>query len=114
VRRLRGQVHELRGRIRGLEAELAEVRERLQRNSGNSSRPPSSDGPGRRRRRSSGEGGRRRGGVVGHKGSGPKLLKADREQNLRPQCARAARSALERHAGFTPISMSSSRKFRWR
>lgn len=86
VRRLRGQVHELRGRIRGLEAELAEVRERLQRNSGNSSRPPSSDGPDRRRRRSSGEGGRRRGGVVGHKGSGPKLLKADREQNLRPQC----------------------------
>ena len=44
VRRLRGQVHELRGRIRGLEAELSEVRERLQRNSGNSSRPPSSDG----------------------------------------------------------------------
>ena len=111
VRRLRGQVHELRGRIRGLEAELAEVRERLQRNSGNSSRPPSSDGPGRGRRRSSDEGGRRRGGVVGHKGSGPKLLKADREENLRPQCCPCGS---ERHAGFTPISMSNSRKFRWR
>ena len=121
VRRLRGQVHELRGRIRGLEAELAEVRERLQRNSGNSSRPPSSDGPGQRRRRSSGEGGRRRGGVVGHKGSGPKLLKADREQNLRPQCCPCGSEslgepwrALESHTGFTPISMSNSRKFRWR
>ena len=62
-------------RVQALEAEVAALREQLNRNSHNSSKPPSSDGPGvspkpRRRAKS----GRKRGAQPGHKGTSRKLV----------------------------------------
>jgi transposase len=61
-----------------LAAELASLRERMGRNSRNSSKPPSSDSQGFKpplKRKGSG---RRRGGQPGHPGSGPELLPVER------------------------------------
>jgi len=58
----------LLSRLQALEAEVARLREKLNRNSGNSSQPPSSDGPSvvkgkvAEKKRS----GRKRGGQIGH------------------------------------------------
>lgn len=62
-------------RVQVLEAEVAVLREQLNRNSDNSSQPPSSDGPERAskpRRRPKSE--RRRGGQPGHPGTTRKLV----------------------------------------
>jgi len=61
-------------RLQALEAEVAKLREQVNRNSGNSSKPPSSDGPGVvkgqiEKKRS----GRKRGGQHGHPGTRRKL-----------------------------------------
>lgn len=63
-------------RIQVLEAEVAQLRERVNRNSRNSSQPPSSDGPGvAQRNRSDKVGrGRKRGGQPGHPGAQRKLV----------------------------------------
>jgi hypothetical protein len=68
----------LRQQLTALALELADLRERLGRNSRNSSKPPSSDGAGFKpppRRKSSG---RKRGGQKGHPGAGPELLPVER------------------------------------
>ncbi len=68
------EIEELRVKLTTLATELAQFRERISRNSRNSSKPPSSDGPGFKppeRRKSSGG---KRGGQQGHPGSGPELL----------------------------------------
>jgi transposase len=62
-------------RVQMLEAEVAALREQLNRNSRNSSKPPSSDGsevPPKPRRRS--KSGRKRGGQPGHPGTTRKLV----------------------------------------
>jgi transposase len=62
-------------RVEALEAEVAELREQLNRNSGNSSQPPSSDGPevtSKPARHSKQN--RQRGGQPGHKGASRKLV----------------------------------------
>lgn len=65
----------LMARVQALEAEVAALREQLNRNSHNSSQPPSSDGPDvprkpRRRAKSK----RKRGGQPGHQGTTRKLV----------------------------------------
>lgn len=64
-------------RLQELEAELAALRERVNRNSRNSSKPPSSDGPdvaSKPRQRAK----RKRGGQPGHKGTTRKLVSIER------------------------------------
>lgn len=74
------ELEEQLARFAKLEAELAELRELLGRNSSNSNKPPSSDPPGtgtktpKKKKRK----GRRRGGQRGHGGSRRELLPADR------------------------------------
>src|SRR5437868_14785453 len=53
-------------RITALEAEVAELKERLNQNSQNSSRPPSSDGPQVKRTPPRAPSGRKRGAQPGH------------------------------------------------
>lgn len=75
-----------------LKAEIADLRERLGQNSGNSSLPPSSDSPNQRKRKKKERTGRRRGGQPGHQGHGRRLKplsEVDRIVELRPaSCAR--------------------------
>jgi len=78
LQRQQQENEQLRAQLTALATELAELRERIGRNSRNSSKPPSSDGPGFQppeRRKGSG---RRRGGQQGHPGSGPELLPIER------------------------------------
>jgi transposase len=71
-------------RIAQLEAQVKMLLEKLGRNSGNSSLPPSSDPPGSRGGSKSKltKGKRRRGGQVGHRGSHRSLLPADRVDDI--------------------------------
>src|SRR3990172_2147307 len=63
-------------RLQGLEAEVAQLHERVNRNSRNSSQPPSSDGPGvaERKGQAMQRSGRKRGGQPGHPGAQRKLV----------------------------------------
>ena len=78
-------------------AEIAELRERLSQNSGNSSRPPSSDLPSYKRKPPREPKGRKRGGQAGHQGSARRLLPAegvDHFVELKPSnCARCGRKS---------------------
>ena len=67
-------------RVRELEAELATLREQVNRNSRNSSQPPSSDGPSvpPQSRKPATDGKRRRGGQPGHPGTTRKLVPIER------------------------------------
>jgi transposase len=71
-------------RIAELEQKVATLLEKLNRNSGNSSLPPSSDPPGSRGGSKSKptKGKRRRGGQAGHRGSHRSLLPADRVDDI--------------------------------
>lgn len=83
VERLQAQVAELET----LRLEVAELRERLGRNSQNSSQPPSADPPFQRPARPHQKTGRKRGGQPGHSGYGRKLVplsEVDRVLELRP------------------------------
>lgn len=75
---LRQENEQLRAQLTALATELASLRERIGRNSRNSSKPPSSDGAGFKpptRRKGTG---RKRGGQQGHPGAGPELLPIER------------------------------------
>jgi len=65
-------------RLEALEIEVTRLREQINRNSGNSSQPPSSDGPGvvkpPKKKKNSG---RNRGGQAGHPGTNRKLVAAE-------------------------------------
>ena len=84
---------QLRHPLNALATELANLRDRINRTSRNSTRPPSSDGPGfypPERRKGSG---RKRGGQQGHPGAGPELLPlkcCDDVVDHHPQTALAA------------------------
>lgn len=67
-------------RIQALEAEVAQLRERVNRNSRNSSQPPSSDGPGvaKQEQPKKESSGRKRGGQVGHPAAQRKLVPLER------------------------------------
>src|SRR5581483_9805313 len=73
--------------IDDLKAELTELRERLGKNSSNSSKPPSSDPPQQRSPAPREATGRKPGGQTGHPGRGRKLkavAEVDRVVDLRP------------------------------
>jgi len=78
--------------VQALEAEIATLRERVNRNSRNSSQPPSSDGPEvpRKSRQRTGSG-RKRGGQKGHKGATRKLVPVEQVKaahNVKPDVCR--------------------------
>ena len=83
----------LLARLQAVEAEVTHLREQLNRNSGNSSQPPSSDGPGvvkhtgAEKKRS----GRKRGGQAGHPGAQRKLVAVEdlkAEYDVKPSTCR--------------------------
>ena len=86
-------------RVQALEAEVAGLREQVNRNSGNSSQPPSSDGPQvppkpRRQAKS----GRKRGGQKGHPGAKRKLVPIDQVKeahDVKPDTCRHCGHELE-------------------
>jgi transposase len=95
---LRQENEQLRAQLTALAMELAELRERIGRNSRNSSKPPSSDGLGFKppaRRRGSG---RKRGGQQGHPGAGPELLPIERVDEVvehHPEACRRCSTLLQ-------------------
>src|SRR5690606_38809882 len=70
--------------IARLEKQVAELVQKLGRNSGNSNLPPSSDGPGQRKGPQSraGLGKRNRGGQKGHRGSRRTLLAVEHVDDI--------------------------------
>jgi transposase len=89
----------LLARVQELETELSALRERVNRNSRNSSKPPSSDGPGgppkpRKRAKSK----RKRGGQPGHKGTTRKLVPIEQVKDsydIKPETCRKCGHALD-------------------
>src|SRR5262245_21733109 len=84
-------------RLKKLELEVAELRERLGQNSQNSSKPPSSDTPSVPRPNKHQPSGRKRGGQRGHQGHGRTLLPPDQVNHiveLRPVSCRQCGSLL--------------------
>jgi len=85
-------------RVRELEAEVSALREQVNRNSRNSSKPPSSDGPGvppKPRQRAKGK--RKRGGQAGHKGTTRKLVPIEQVKDsydIKPETCRKCGHAL--------------------
>jgi transposase len=85
--------------VQKLETEVSALRERVNRNSRNSSKPPSSDGPdasqkGRKRAKSK----RKRGGQPGHKGTTRKLVPIEQVKEsyeIKPETCRKCGHALE-------------------
>jgi transposase len=70
---LREQVAKLESRVDGLQTEVAKLRERVNKNSRNSSKPPSSDPPQMPRYSKPEPSGEKKGGQKGHHGHGRKL-----------------------------------------
>jgi hypothetical protein len=73
IRVLYQQGEELRVEVARLQAQVAKLQEQVDRNSSNSSQPPSSDGPGKQIKTKKRKG-RKRGGQKGHKGHRRELL----------------------------------------
>jgi transposase len=93
VRRLEAELQ----RLKKLELEVAELRERLGQNSQNSSKPPSSDPPSVSRPNNRQPSGRKRGGQPGHQGRARKLLppeQVDTVIELRPTACQQCGSLL--------------------
>jgi transposase len=78
------RIAEQDARIEALIRQVAELTERLARNSGNSNLPPSSDSPGARANRNKGKSGKgkHRGGQPGHRGSRRALLAAEQVDDV--------------------------------
>jgi transposase len=69
-------------RVKELETEVAQLREQVKRNSGNSSQPPSSDGPGKVVRGKPQPKGRARGGQPGHEGQRRELVPVEQVKQV--------------------------------
>lgn len=86
-------------RVQELEAEIAELKERVNRNSRNSSKPPSSDGPDVPPKTSGGtKSKRQRGGQPGHEGKTRKLVPIEQvkeSHDIRPGVCRQCGKELE-------------------
>jgi transposase len=86
-------------RVQELESEVVVLRERVNRNSSNSSQPPSSDGPeAPRKPRQRAKSGRKRGGQPGHKGTRRKLVPVEQvkeSHDVKPEACRHCGQALE-------------------
>ena len=86
-------------RVQELEAEVSALREQVNRNSRNSSKPPSSDGPDavpKPRKRAKGK--RKRGGQPGHKGTTRKLVPIEQvkdSHDIKPERCRKCGHSLE-------------------
>jgi transposase len=74
--RMDEQIHRLEERVARQDERIGELERRLNRNSGNSSAPPSSDPPSKGPKRGKDSSGRKRGGQPGHEGRGRDLLPA--------------------------------------
>jgi len=70
---LKRQVTVLESQVKGLQAEVEKLKERVNKNSHNSSKPPSLDPPGMKAKPKREKGKRPRGGQDGHQGAGRKL-----------------------------------------
>ena len=85
-------------RFQELEGEVARLREQLNRNSGNSSKPPSSDGPSVVKPKTTQErSGRGRGGQAGHPGRNRKLVSVEElkaEYDVKPVTCRGCKEPL--------------------
>lgn len=95
---LQALVRSLLGAVAELQAEVAELREKLGRSSSNSSQPPSSDPPWRPTRRKSASG-RKQGGQPGHPGSHRRLQPLDQVDeviDVEPQQCRGCGHRFER------------------
>jgi transposase len=79
---LKPQVTMQQEQITRLERELARLREQVNQNSQNSSKPPSSDGPGVPPRPKGEPSGRKAGGQKGHHGHGRKLKPPEQVQRM--------------------------------
>lgn len=81
------RVNVLQAQVEALQAEVAQLREQLGRNSQNSSKPPSSDGPAAQPRPRRAKTGRKAGGQKGHQGHGRRLRaveEVDRVVEIKP------------------------------
>jgi transposase len=93
----------LLARIQTLEAELADLREQVNRNSRNSSQPPSSDGPqGTPEPQKQTKSGRKRGGQKGHKGTTRKLVSVEQVKAVRDVKPEACRHCGHQLVGEDP------------
>lgn len=85
--------------VQELESEVAVLRERVNRNSRNSSQPPSGDGPEvSRKPRRRAKSGRKRGGQPGHKGTKRKLVPVEQvkeSHDVKPEACHRCGHALE-------------------
>ena len=90
----RAQIEALTARVAALEALVVKLTEKANRNSNNSSKPPSSDGPAKLKHRKKKRSGRKPGGQPGHDKHARELLPVDQVDNLtvvKPdQCERCA------------------------
>jgi transposase len=89
----------LLSRLQALEVEVTRLREQINRNSGNSSQPPSRDGPGvvKHKGAEKKRSGRKRGGQVGHPGTQRKLVPVEAlkaEYDLKPATCRCCGETL--------------------
>ena len=90
-------------RVEALEAEVAELREQLNRNSSNSSQPPSSDGPDVTSKPAGhAKVNRQRGGQPGHKGSSRKLVPLEQVNKSYELKAEQCRQCGQQLAGTDP------------
>jgi len=83
--------------VQTLKQEVADLKEQLNLNSGNSSKPPSSDKPGKKEKRRKLGSGKKRGGQPGHKGRTRKLLPAEQVDEFvihKPVCCQVCGALL--------------------
>src|SRR4051812_2783335 len=92
---LRAEVAELQAKVQSLQQQVQTLQDRLNRNSTNSSRPPSSDPPSVKRRPPRPPSSLRTGGQPGHVGHNRPLLPPDRTLVLKPTQCRRCGTALQ-------------------
>lgn len=101
---VQGFVLALVGRVQALEAELALLREQVNRHSGNSSQPPSSDGPQvAKKPHRPAQSGRKRGAQQGHPGNTRKLVPVEQVKEVHEVKPDQCRRCGQQLAGADPF-----------